>query len=76
MGFKAKHEPQLEKMRLGFKVRAMFTLLSNAWLWVLQEPYPKSVNVKWISNLIFDSSIFFTLFKFLGCLKIYCSGMH
>jgi hypothetical protein len=76
MGFKAKHEPQLEKMRLGFRVYATFTLLSNAWLWVLQEPYPNSVNVKWISNLISNSSIFYTLFKFLGCLKIYYSGRH
>ncbi len=38
-------------MRLGFKVLVGFTLFSNAWLWVLQEPYPKFANVRWISNL-------------------------
>ncbi len=36
MGFKAKHESQLEKMKLGFRVCARFTLFSNAWLWVFQ----------------------------------------
>jgi hypothetical protein len=30
MGFKAKHESQLKKMRLSFKVLVKFTPLSNA----------------------------------------------
>ncbi len=76
MGFKEKHESQLENMRLGFKARVGFIPLSNVWLWVPQEPYPKSDNVKWISNLISNSSIFYTLFKFLGCLNICCSSMN
>jgi hypothetical protein len=46
MGFEAKHESQFKKMRLGFRVLARFTPLSNAWLWVPQEPYPKFANVK------------------------------
>ncbi len=71
MGFKAKHEFQLKNMRLGFKVLAKFILFSNAWLWVLEEPYPKSANVRWISNLVSNSPFFYTLLKFLGCLKIY-----
>jgi hypothetical protein len=71
MVFEAKYESPLEKMRLGFRVPSGFTSLSNAWLWVLQEPYPKFVNVKWVSNLTFNSAIFDTLFKFLGRLKIY-----
>jgi hypothetical protein len=74
MGFEAKHESQLEKMRLGFKVCVGFTPLLNAWLWVLQELYPESANARWISNLISNSHIFYTMFKFLGPLKIYCSG--
>jgi hypothetical protein len=36
MGFKAKHESQLKKIKLGFRVRVGFILLSNAWLWVFQ----------------------------------------
>jgi hypothetical protein len=74
MGFKAKHESQLEKMRFGFKVPVRFIPLSNAWLWVRSEPYPKSVNVRWISNLISNKPIFYTLLKFPSCLKIYCSS--
>jgi hypothetical protein len=35
LGFEAKHEFQLEKTRLGFRVHVGFTLLSNAWLWLL-----------------------------------------
>jgi hypothetical protein len=69
MGFKAKHEFQLEKMRLGFKVPIGF--IPNAWLWVPQEPYPKFANVRWVSNLTSNFAIFDTLFKFLGRLKIY-----
>jgi hypothetical protein len=46
MGFKAKHESQLEKMRLSFKVLTKFIPFSNVWLWVFQKPYPKSTNVK------------------------------
>ncbi len=58
MGFKAKHDFQLKKMMLDFKVPVRFTPFSNAWLWVSQEPYPKSVNVRWISNLISNKLIF------------------
>jgi hypothetical protein len=32
MGFKAKHESQLEKMKFSFRVLARFTPLSNGWL--------------------------------------------
>jgi hypothetical protein len=74
MGFKAKHEFQFKKIRLDFRVPARFTPLSNAWLWVSQEPYPKSANVRWISNLISNELIFYTLFKFPSRLKIYYSG--
>jgi hypothetical protein len=41
-----------KKMRLGFKVPIGFIPLSNACLWVLQKPYPKSASVRWILNLI------------------------
>jgi len=46
MGFKAKHESQLKKMKHDFSVLARFTPLSNAWLWVPQKPYPKFAKVK------------------------------
>jgi hypothetical protein len=74
MGFKANHESQLEKMKLGFMAPLGFTPFSNAWLWVPQKPYPKSTNVKWISNLISNFAIFDTLLKFPSRLKIYYSG--
>jgi hypothetical protein len=74
MDFEAKHESQLEKMKLGFKVPNGFTPLSNAWLWVPQGPYSKFANVRWVSNLMSNSAIFDTLFKFLSHLKIYYSG--
>jgi hypothetical protein len=74
MGFEAKHESQLEKMMLNFKVHVRFTSLSNAWLWMFEELYPKSTNVRWISNLISNKPIFYTLFKFPSRLKIYCLG--
>jgi hypothetical protein len=74
MGFKTKHESQFKKMRLGFNIPPRFTPLSNVWLWVPQETYLKSANVRWISNLIFNSPIFYTILKFLGCLKIYYLG--
>jgi hypothetical protein len=74
MGFGANHEFQLEKMKLGFKVPPVFTPFSNAWLWVPQEPYRKSTNVRWISNLISNFAIFNTLFKFPSRLNIYCLG--
>jgi hypothetical protein len=76
MGFEAKHKSQLEKMMLSFKVLARFTPLSNAWLWVFEKPYPKSANVRWISNLISNKPIINTLFKFPSHLKIYYSGRH
>ncbi len=65
MVFEAKYESPLEKMRLGFRVPSGFTSLSNAWLWVLQEPYSKSANVRWISNLISDSLIFLHITQIL-----------
>jgi len=50
MGFETNHEFQSKKMRLGFRVPIGFTSLSNVWLWVPQEPYPKFANVRCVSN--------------------------
>jgi hypothetical protein len=74
MVFEAKYGSQLEKMRLGFRVPNGFSPLSNAWLWGPQKPYPKFANVRWVSDLTSNSTIFDTLFKFLGHLKIYYLG--
>jgi hypothetical protein len=61
MGFEAKHKFQFKKMRFNFRLPTRFTLLSNAWLQVSQEPYPKFANVRWISFDLHQTHLLHTI---------------
>jgi hypothetical protein len=70
MGFQKNTEASIRKEDNLFKVAARFIPLK----WVHKKPYPKFVNVIYISNYISKSLSFVTMFQFPCCLKIYSSG--